>query len=215
MTSLDFRLRAVSLRSVKSKLGRTGESKLQSSLSSAGLEKSASSPPLGQFALSSPAELRLDWLKRDCSQSTLTSSYERSYSTYAIQPKNPLKQWTNTTQERGPATGGEGGGPFARLNFKTPHVRVYKCVSLIVGFAITVAIWFYALSLLFGSCRLSDFTLARPQESLFYSFPWKSWNWLMHYCPTVKTVNLIIAWKRPCFLNKLKLISFRSSSIKQ
>ena len=25
--------------------------------------------PLGQFALSSPAELRLDWLKRDCSQS--------------------------------------------------------------------------------------------------------------------------------------------------
>ena len=25
---------------------------------------------LGQFALSSPAELRLDWLKRDCSQST-------------------------------------------------------------------------------------------------------------------------------------------------
>ena len=28
-----------------------------------------SSFPLGQFALSSPAELRLDWLKRDCSQS--------------------------------------------------------------------------------------------------------------------------------------------------
>ena len=33
-----------------------------------------------------------------------------------------------------------GGGLFARLNFKTPHVRVYKCVSLIVGFAITVTI---------------------------------------------------------------------------
>ena len=106
MTSLDFRLRAVPLRSVKSKLGRTGESELQSSLSSAGLEKSASSSPLGQFALSSPAKLRLDWPKRDCSRSTLTSSYERSYSTYAIQPKNPLKQWTNTTQERGPARGG-------------------------------------------------------------------------------------------------------------
>ena len=28
-----------------------------------------SSFPLGEFALSSPAELRLDWLKRDCSQS--------------------------------------------------------------------------------------------------------------------------------------------------
>ena len=92
MTSLDFRLRAVPLRSVKSKLSRTGESELQSSLSSAGLEKSASSFPLGQFAHSSPAELRLDWPKRDCSQSTLTSSYERSYSTYAIQPKNPLKR---------------------------------------------------------------------------------------------------------------------------
>ena len=171
MTSLDFRLRAVPLRSVKSKLGRTGESELQSSLSSAGLEKSVSSPPLGQFALSSPAELRLDWPKRDCSQSTLTSSYERSYSTYAIQPKNPLKQWTNTTQERGPARGG--GGLFAHLNFKTPRVCVYKCVSLIVGFAVIVAISFYALSLLFGSCRLSDFTLAGLQESLFYSFPWK------------------------------------------
>ena len=112
MTSLDFRLRAVPLRSVKSKLGRTGESELQSSLSSAGLEKSASSFPLGQFALPSPAELRLDWPKRDCSQSTLTSSHERSYSTYAIQPKNPLKQWTNTTQERGPAREG-GGGAFS------------------------------------------------------------------------------------------------------
>ena len=65
----------------------------------------------------------------------------------------------------------QGGGGFARLNFKTPCFRVYKCVSLIVGFAITVAISFYVLSLLFGSCRLSDFTLAGPQESLFYSFP--------------------------------------------
>ena len=164
MTSLDFRLRAVPLRSVKSKLGRTGESELQSSLSSAGLEKSASN--------------------------------------------------NEQTPPRREALPG-GGGLFARLNFKTPRVRVYKCVSIIVGFAITVAISFYALSFLFGSCRLSDFTLAGPQDSLFYSFPWKSWNWLMHYCPTVRTVNLIISWKRPCFLNKLKLISLRSSSIKQ
>ena len=29
----------------------------------------------------------------------------------------------------------------ARLNFKTSLVGVYKCVSLIVGFAVTVAIW--------------------------------------------------------------------------
>ena len=38
--------------------------------------------------------------------------------------------------------GGGGGGPnVARLNFKTSHVSVYKCLSVIVGFAVTVAIW--------------------------------------------------------------------------
>jgi len=37
--------------------------------------------------------------------------------------------------------GGEGGSHVARLNFKTSRVSVYKCRSLIVGFAITVAIW--------------------------------------------------------------------------
>ena len=39
--------------------------------------------------------------------------------------------------------GGGGGGEshVARLNFKTSRVGVYKCLSLIVGFAITVAIW--------------------------------------------------------------------------
>jgi len=31
--------------------------------------------------------------------------------------------------------GGGGGGHVAHLNFKTPHVGVYKCLSLIVGFA--------------------------------------------------------------------------------
>ena len=60
----------------------------------------------------------------------------------------------------------------ARLNFKTSRVGVYKRLSLIVGFATTVAIcWrrmslvaisFYAKSLLFGPCRLSEFTLAGP-----------------------------------------------------
>ena len=35
-----------------------------------------------------------------------------------------------------------GGGSYvARLNFKTSRVCVYKCLSLIVGFAVTVAIW--------------------------------------------------------------------------
>ena len=37
--------------------------------------------------------------------------------------------------------GGEGGGSHvARLNFKTSRVSVYKCLSLIAGFAVTVAI---------------------------------------------------------------------------
>ena len=35
--------------------------------------------------------------------------------------------------------GGE--GCVARPNFKTSRVGVYKCLSLMVGFAITVAIW--------------------------------------------------------------------------
>ena len=34
-----------------------------------------------------------------------------------------------------------GGVHVARLNFKTSHVGVYKCLSLIVSFAVTVAIW--------------------------------------------------------------------------
>ena len=37
--------------------------------------------------------------------------------------------------------GGGGGVHVARLNFKTSRVGVYKCLSLIVGFAVTVAIW--------------------------------------------------------------------------
>ena len=35
----------------------------------------------------------------------------------------------------------QGGSHVALLNFKTSHVGVYKCLSLIVGFAVTVAIW--------------------------------------------------------------------------
>ena len=36
---------------------------------------------------------------------------------------------------------GGGGSHVAHLNFKMSRVGVYKCLSLIVGFAITVAIW--------------------------------------------------------------------------
>ena len=52
--------------------------------------------------------------------------------------------------------------------FLKSRVRVYKCLSLIVGFGrgrlSLVAISFYALSLLFGPCRLSEFTLAGPRS---------------------------------------------------
>ena len=43
--------------------------------------------------------------------------------------------------ERSCQGGGGGKGHVARQNFKTSHVSVYKCLSLIVGFAVTVAIW--------------------------------------------------------------------------
>ena len=73
-----------------------------------------------------------------------------------------------------PCQGGGGGSYVAHLNFKTSRVGVYKCLSLIVGFAVTVVIWlrgglslvaisFYVLSLLFGPCRLLEFTLAGRQ----------------------------------------------------
>ena len=42
---------------------------------------------------------------------------------------------------RGPAGGGGGGVHVTRLNFKTSREGVYKCLSLIVGLAVTVAIW--------------------------------------------------------------------------
>ena len=37
--------------------------------------------------------------------------------------------------------GGGGGSHVTHLNFKTSCIGVYKCLSLIVGFAVTVAIW--------------------------------------------------------------------------
>ena len=42
---------------------------------------------------------------------------------------------------RGPARGRGGGSHVAHLNYTTSRVGVYKCLSLIVSFAVTVAIW--------------------------------------------------------------------------
>ena len=52
-----------------------------------------------------------------------------------------------------PCQGGGGGVHVARLNFKTSRDGVYKCLSLIVGLAVTVAIWLREVV----SCR--DFIL--------------------------------------------------------
>ena len=49
--------------------------------------------------------------------------------------------------------GGWGRSHIAHLNFKTSGVGVYNCLSLIVGFAVTVAIWLREVV----SCR--DFIL--------------------------------------------------------
>ena len=51
-----------------------------------------------------------------------------------------------------PCQGG-GGSHVARLNFKTSRVGVYKCLSLVVSFAVTVTIWLREVV----SCR--DFIL--------------------------------------------------------
>ena len=64
-----------------------------------------------------------------------------------------------------------GGVPCCRLNFKTFPVGVYKCLSLIDSFVVTVTIWprevvscrdFILRAVATFFCRLSEFTLAGP-----------------------------------------------------
>ena len=69
---------------------------------------------------------------------------------------------------------GGGGSHVIRLNFKTSRVGVYKCLSLIVGLAVTVPIWPRKVAscrdfilravATFWACRLSEFTLAGPHR---------------------------------------------------
>ena len=67
--------------------------------------------------------------------------------------------------------GGGGGSHVARLNFKTSRVGLYKCLSLIVGFAITVVIWPWEVV----SC--CDFILLAVATFLghvaFQNLPWQ------------------------------------------
>ena len=48
---------------------------------------------------------------------------------------------SNTNRTWRPCQGEGGGSHVTRLNFKTSCVSVYKCLSLIVGFAVTGVIW--------------------------------------------------------------------------
>ena len=58
---------------------------------------------------------------------------------------------------------GGGGSHVIRLNFKTSRVGVYKCLSLIVGFAVTVPIWPREVA----SCR--DFILRAVASATFWA----------------------------------------------
>ena len=52
--------------------------------------------------------------------------------------------------------GGGGGSHVSYLNFQTSRVSVYKCLSLIVGFAVSVTIWLREVV----SCRISFYALS-------------------------------------------------------
>ena len=67
----------------------------------------------------------------------LLGSFGRYRGTDYIQQKEQYSQTIKPPRER-PC---QGGSHVACLNFKTSRVGVYKCLSLIVGLAVTVAIW--------------------------------------------------------------------------
>ena len=72
-----------------------------------------------------------------------------------------------------PARGGGDGGEshVAHLNFKTSRIGVYKCLLLIVSFAVTVAIW---LREVVSYC---DFILSAVATFLshvtYWNLPWQ------------------------------------------
>ena len=67
---------------------------------------------------------------------------------------------------------GEGGSHVTHLNFKRSRVGIYKCLSLIVGFAVTVTIWQRKLG-----CLLSRFHFTRCRYFLSHvacrNLPWQ------------------------------------------
>ena len=79
-----------------------------------------------------------------------------------------------------------GGVHVTRLNFKTSCVGVYKCLLLIVGFAVTVAIWPREVV----SCR--DFVL-RAVATFCWNLPWQGLSNCTE-APTKKTSSYLL-WK--------------------
>ena len=62
-----------------------------------------------------------------------------TFGLFAVKAKNCYTNWFLASIKWGPARGQ--GSHFAHLNLITSRVVVYKCLSPIVGFAVTVAIW--------------------------------------------------------------------------
>ena len=90
---------------------------------------------------------------------------------------------------RGPARGGGGRTHVARLNFKTSRVGVYKCLLLIVGFAVTVAIWPREVV----SCR--DFILRTkviPLKMFILSRFFQTW----HKCHVMPFVRVDLYYRK-------------------
>ena len=106
-----------------------------------------------------------------------------------------------------PCQGG-GGSHVARLNFKTSCVGVYKCLLLIVSFAVTVAIWPREV--------VSHFTVCRYffGHVTCWNLPWQgldnSWAYFAETFPVVSciTVGLSVCSWFPC-----KIAFFQSLGI--
>ena len=71
----------------------------------------------------------------------LTLPYEAGYFLYHLHKPCFTDTHLIQTPNYYEALPGGGGSQVARLNFKTSRVSVYKCLLLIVGFAMTVTIW--------------------------------------------------------------------------
>ena len=107
-----------------------------------------------------------------------------------------LVQWNPSLYPPWGPVRGEGKSHVARLNFKTSPVGVYKACRLLSalpspsqfgrGRLSLVTISFYVLSLLFGPCRLSEFTLAGPP-------PWPL------FWPSKMAIRFLI--KKPLIIN--------------